>query len=235
MGYEASFSLSCKYQNSANSGTLHSGVRQGGSHRAGQRRSSPPFRLGNGLRVGTLSGKGQIAIILVFTGYVQSLTCFSLLLCVLFCFLKKPFRNVTAILSSRAVQNPTPGWFWKVASPTEALKAGLLCSLGLPPGPLACLQCSGSLSVRAGLGFVFLLMLRERSVSELFRLQMRQLQQSQMIKACSPGGQDVGFSPPPQPLGPLRLCPGKQERVPAPCPSAASTSRWAMSEGSPRK
>lgn len=37
------------------------------------------------------------------------------------------------ILSSRAIQNQAPGNFWKITSPSEPLKAGHLCSLGLPP------------------------------------------------------------------------------------------------------
>lgn len=102
-----------------------------------------------------------------------SLASFVVVVC--FVLKKKLFKNVKIILSSRAVQKQAPGHSWKVVSPNDSLQTGSVCSWGLPPSLLACLQCSGNLSVRAGSGSVFLLMLLERLVSELFRLQMRQL------------------------------------------------------------
>lgn len=58
---------------------------------------------------------------------------------------------------------------------------------GLPASWLT--LCTWKPERRAGAGVIFLLMLRERWVSELFRLR---LQQSQTMKACFPGGQKVG-------------------------------------------
>lgn len=54
--------------------------------------------------------------------------------------------------------------------------------LGWPPSLLAHPSVPRKPERRAGPGFVFLLMLRERWVSELFRLQ---LQQSQTMKKCA--------------------------------------------------
>lgn len=52
---------------------------------------------------------------------------------VCFVFKKSLLKNVTTILSSRAVQNQTPGRFWKVASPCEPLKAGFYAAWGCLP------------------------------------------------------------------------------------------------------
>lgn len=84
-------------------------------------------------------------------------------------------KLVLLIAQVLAAQKQTLGLFSEGCQPHEPLKAGHLCSAGLPPSLLACLLCNGNLSMRAGSGFVFLLMLLERLVSELFRLQMRQL------------------------------------------------------------
>lgn len=98
----------------------------------------------------------------------------------LFCFIlffKKHYRIVNVVFSSREGRNtllPVSG----VCHPSQGtLKAwdGLLASW--PPGSPS---VPWKPEHRAGAGFVFLLMLRERWVSELFRLR---LQQSQTMEA----------------------------------------------------